>query len=160
MICLKCGYENPVGSNYCDQCSCPLPRMEIFQVLEPTIVSGRLRKIQGYVESIQKGEISLEDFADFIKTTYETLVQKSIEIQEFVDSTCYRDISPEEVEIGYEGMGSYEEGLREMYSYIEDLDLNHLVHGIELITHGNNCINEAMRINRENRDNEGVIGTL
>ena len=157
---MKCGYENPVGSNYCEQCSSPLPRMEIFQVLQPTVVTGRLRKIQNYIESVQREDISLEEFSEFIRTTYDILVQKSVEIQEFVDSTCYRDISPEEVEIGYEGMCSYEEGLQEMYLFIEDLDPIHLTVGMEMVVQGNNSINEAMRINRENRDNDGVVGTL
>lgn len=160
MLCVQCGYENPVGSNYCEQCYALMPRMDLFQVLEPTIVSDRLRKIQNAVNKVEKNEMSIEDFAEFIVSTYETLIQKAVEIQELVETSNYFDISPEEVEVGYKGMGFYEQGLLEIYHYVEDYDPVHLSQGLEMVTQGNNSINEAMRINRENREKDGVFGTL
>jgi len=160
VLCVNCGHENPKGSNYCENCWVQLPKLELFQVFQPNIISDRLRKIEGAVQKLQAGEMSVPDFSDFVRSTYESLVQKSLEIQELVDSSCYYEISPEEVEIGYEGMYNYEAGLQEMYQYAEDQDSIHLVQGMEMMIKGNECINEAMRINRENRDNDGVVGTL
>ncbi|MDQ7823570.1 MAG: zinc ribbon domain-containing protein [Candidatus Eremiobacteraeota bacterium] len=160
MICIKCGYENAVGSNYCDQCFSPLPRLELFQVFEPTIVTGRVKKIQTHCEMIQKTEITPEEFSEFVTVTYEELTRISGEIQEIVDSAGYRDISPDEVEIGYEGMTLYEQGLQEIYLYVEDMNPEHFSAGMEMINQGNLKINEAMKINRDNRERDGVQGTL
>jgi len=160
VICVSCGYQNPVGSNYCEACLIPLPKVSMFQGFEPTLVTERLLRVQSAVGRVQSGELTMEEYAVFIGENYETLVQKGLDIQEFVDENNYFDDSPEEVEKGYEGMKAWEEGLQVLYLYTEDGDPGHLTSGMELIVHGNNCINEAMTFNRENREQDGVIGTL
>jgi hypothetical protein len=159
-ICVKCGNQNPPGSNYCEACATPMPKVEYFQYFEPTIVRDRLDKIQAQIDNVQKEEITIQEFADFISVTYQELQQKGQEIQELVDSSDYCEISPEEVDIGYQGMQQYESGLQEMYVYVEDMDPCHLTQGMELMVDGNAKINNAMRINRENREIDGVVGTL
>jgi hypothetical protein len=159
-ICVKCGFQNPPGSNYCEACATPMPKVEYFQYFEPAVVRDRLDKIQVQIDKVQKDEITVQEFADFISYTYQELQDKGREIQELVDTSDYYEISPEEVDVGYQGMQSYEHGLQEMYLYVEDMDPCHLTSGMELMTEGNTKINEAMRINRENREIDGVVGTL
>ena len=160
MICVSCGHDNPTGTNYCERCLVPLPKLDMFQVFEPKLVTDRLLRVQGAVQRVQSGELLVADFAAFISENYETLVQKGLEIQDFINENSYFDDASDEVEVGYEGMRSWEEGLQEIYLYSEDYDLQHLTAGMEQLIHGNNCINEAMRVNRESREQDGVIGTL
>ena len=57
-------------------------------------------------------------------------------------------------------MQLWEGGLTEIYLYVEDDDISHIDNGFSMIQKGNELINRAMFLNREQRNTEGIVGTL
>lgn len=151
MLCVKCGQNNSPGMHHCQSCHALLPKIDFASEVTMQKIFDRVDKIKDACEKVSSGGMSVGDFFQFIQTTFANLTQKAQEISEIVNGDSYASISPEEVELGFAGMELYEQGLLELMAYAEDQDSAHLQNGLEILTQGNDSINEAMRINRENR---------
>lgn len=152
MICIKCGSHNPQGYLFCLSCNSPLPKIDETEMMVlHEEVTDRLRSIESSGLKARRGEISLEEFSDFIVRTLNILGAKEQEISEFVEETGYREDASQELDIGFQGMNLYVEGLRTMLDFAQDGDPSHLDAGLELVKKGNDLINQAMTINRRAR---------
>ena len=162
MLCMRCGRDNiDNGSGHCMYCQAKLPSMSLYQVMNsPAMETSRLDEVKRYCDGVLDGSVPIENFADFISATYNHLVSLSSGIYEIVEAENYIQDSPEEIESGYEGMNLWETGLMEIYAYIEDSDEAHIKNGLDMITRGNELVNVAMQINREQRNIEGVSGKI
>ena len=102
-------------------------------------------------DKVKSGEWSIDEYADFLGNISNTLAQKEQEIREIeIPEEAFEDFR-EELEMGFMGIELYNDGIAEMKIYVEDKDSAHIDYGLQLIADGNERINEAMRINRENR---------
>lgn len=151
MICIKCGYQNPQGINYCESCGALLPKMPDTEFHPPPKVNQRFSQLKEAGEKAKSGEMSVEDFAAYLENVTAVLAQKAQEIHEIEIPPEALDDFAEELEVGFAGIELYEKGIAEMKQFVEDQNAEHIDQGIELIRQGNDRINEAMRINRENR---------
>lgn len=151
MLCVKCGHNNDPGVNYCRSCHSLLPKIDFASEVTMQRIFDRVDKIKDACEKVSSGGMTIEEFFQFIQTTFTNLTQRAQEITEIVNESNYASVSPEEVELGFAGMELYEQGLLELMAYAEDQDSAHLQNGLEMLTQGNDNINEAMRINRDNR---------
>jgi len=151
LICIKCGHKNPAGVNYCDSCGAILPKMTQAEMAPPAKVNERYMLLKDAGEKVRSGEWSVEEFISFLKNISAILSQKEQEIREIeIPSEAIAEFE-EELNMGFSGIELYNQGISEMMLYAEDLNPEHLENGVEMIREGNERINEAMRINRENR---------
>ncbi|MFP4498380.1 MAG: hypothetical protein ACLFQV_09240 [Vulcanimicrobiota bacterium] len=120
-------------------------------VKDPDKEMGRYNQLREAVEKIKSGEWSIDEYADFIENIAEALAQKETEIRDIeIPEEAYDDFA-EELEVGFNGIALYNEGVSHMMLYLEDENVEHLDYGLELAYQGNEQINEAMCINRRNR---------
>jgi len=151
MFCLKCGQDNPPTANLCVKCKAQLPKVtESYEAPRP-VITERLQKFIDAVENLKGGVWTRDEFKDFLDTMSKTLAEKSADIRSTEIPAEIAEDFIEEMSIGLEGVSLYEHGMSEMYLLFKDNDINHLDNGLSYIEEGNNKINEAMRINRENR---------
>lgn len=115
--------------------------------------TGMATKLQELVDGVKNGNISIDEFVGNITDILADLSEKAKDIMEIVDETNYAAESPDEVETGFEGIDAYEQGLSLFLLYGDQQDPVILDQGMELVTEGNNKINQAIRLNREKRTN-------
>ena len=153
MLCIRCGHTNGYGGNYCARCNAVLPKMtHVPQVeTEAPVVNDRYLRIKEACDQVLYGERSPEEFATYIDEIIIALETKDQEMREIeIPDESYDDFR-EELEVGFSGVELFLEGLRTLRLYTEQPEESHLQAGLELILEGNTLINDAMRINRENR---------
>jgi hypothetical protein len=152
LICVKCGSHNPQGYLFCLSCNAPLPKIDETEMMVlHEEVTERYIAIENQCSKARTGEISMEEFYDYIARTLNILAVKGQEIMELVEESNYREDSPQEIDVGYQGMGLYEEGLRTLLLFADDGNNGHIDEGLETIKRGNDLINQAMTFNRKAR---------
>lgn len=155
MLCVKCGFQNADGSNYCTSCLAQLPRLVQAAIPrsedEAPRINERLQQFEDAVAKVQSGDWETEQFAAFLDEMAEILAEKERDIRSIPIPEEAEDDFREELEIGFSGIEMYGLGVNRMFSFLQDLDGGHLEEGLELVRQGNERINEAMRVNRENR---------
>lgn len=154
MLCVKCGFQNAEGANYCSQCNAQLPRgLQSPDQVEPEAprVHDRLQQIEAAVTRVTSGEWNPDEFAQFLEETAQVLAEKERAIRDITIPDEAAEDFREELEVGYTGIDLYNQGVQRMFDYLSDSDPAHLEAGLDLVRQGNEYVNEAMRINRENR---------
>lgn len=151
MICIKCGAQNPNDARYCNNCNAMLPKMADSYEEEAPPIHDRYNQLKNAGEKVKSGEWTADEFIEFVEGIYHVLTGISQDIREI-------DIPPEstsefeeELAIGFEGISLYEQGIQEMLGFIQTKDPVHIDSGLAMIRQGNDRINQAMHINRQNR---------
>ncbi|MHB2020777.1 MAG: hypothetical protein ACYCW6_27885 [Candidatus Xenobia bacterium] len=152
LICFKCGSQNAPGSNFCNECNAALPKMQqTDSFTPPPRINERYMQIKDAGDKVVSGEISLEEYCTFLDRVISVLEEKERQIREIeIPPEAVEDFR-EELETGFTGIDLYNQGLQTMRYYAEEPDAVHIETGLQLIREGNEMINDAMRINRENR---------
>ncbi|MGM9998804.1 MAG: hypothetical protein ACI38Q_05370 [Candidatus Bruticola sp.] len=156
MLCIKCGFDNEQDARICKKCGAALPRYvaeaEVEEVkVESPVINERLQIFEQAVDRVGSGEWSTEEFAHFLEETAAVLADKEQGIRSIdIPEEAAEDFK-EELEVGFEGIKLYNQGMQVFFAYVESEDPALLEEGLELVRRGNERINEAMRINRENR---------
>lgn len=154
MLCVKCGFQNSEGVNYCSKCNAQLPRvLQTPQEVEPEMppIHDRLQQIEAAAARAASGEWNPEELGRFLEETAAILAEKERAIREIPIPDEAAEDFREELEVGYTGIDLYNQGVQRMFEFVADSDPVHLQEGLDLVRQGNESINEAMRINRENR---------
>jgi len=161
ILCLRCGAQNPPGENYCLSCGATLPKLAYtMEMASVDQVDERYRKFAEAAEMVKTGQWSVEEYANFMETTYQKLRQIEDGIREVPISEEIMDDFEEELEIGFQGVEMFNEGMETMMEYIEDEDPAHLEEGLKLIAKGNGMIHRARIINRERDKRLGMNADL
>lgn len=114
-------------------------------------VNERYLQLKEAGEKVTSGAWTVEEYAAFLDHIARVLAQKEQEIRDIeIPPEAFEDFR-QELEIGFSGIELYNNGINTMRGYLNDDDTTHIEEGLELIREGNEMINEAMRINRENR---------
>ncbi len=151
MICVRCGHQNPPGAKFCESCNAVLPKMAQEEITAPPKVNERYNQLKNAAEKVKSAEWTVEEYGSFLENISAILSQKEQEIREIeIPEEAIEDFR-EELEVCFAGIDLYNQGIAEMKLFLEDLNPEHLDYGLELVHQGNEKINEAMRINRENR---------
>lgn len=116
-------------------------------------VLGRYNQFKRAVDNVRSEAWSPEEFNEFLVNIYEDLSAKAQEMREIIATENYGEFAKDEVECGLAGLDLFESGMQELSVFLEDGEFVHLDEGLALIWEGNEKINEAMRLNREGRDN-------
>ena len=152
MLCLMCGQDNSDELTTCPTCNAPMPQKSNgVSSAPPKKVFDRYNKIKTFAEQAKSGEISSEEFKEFLMKTKSTLETKEKDIKEIeIPQEYYNDFVPE-IEIGLRGLQSFYQGIDILITYLSIKSDELLERGLELIYEGNELVNEAMCINREHR---------
>ena len=150
ILCLRCGKPNSPKENYCLHCGATLPKLAYAIDMVPVEkVDDRYHQFAEAARRVQSGEISLDEFMEFMETTYNKLTKIEDEIREVNISEDIMDAFEEELDVGFQGVELFNEGMETMMAYADDEDPAHLANGLRLIEQGNNLIHRARIINRE-----------
>lgn len=153
MLCPKCGFDNQAGVFCCVKCGAKIPRF--MQEAEPgvqhTPISGRLQVIENAVSNVLGGVWELERFLEFLQELRDVLSAKEQEIRDIAIPEENRDEFNDELTMGFSGISLYNRGIAQMLTY-NGSNSEVLESGLNLVRQGNERINEAMRINRSNRN--------
>lgn len=151
MLCLMCGQDNPEGAGFCSNCKAVIPKTNIVSSAPPPIVNRRYMLIKTACDKVRSGEWDLNKFGEFVYEVKQSLLEKVEEIKDIGIPEEAMDEFVEELETGYTGVELYLRGVELLILFLSEQKAEHLDQGIVLIAEGNDKINEAMRINRENR---------
>lgn len=151
VICMQCGAQNRKGDKHCNSCGAAMPHFEVTPTVKVETVTGRFKLFHDAVENVKQGNLSVEDFYDFLHQQYEILLEKRNDIEASINESNYMESAGDEVSQGVQGMDHFEAGIQELSLFCEDGEFVHLESGIDLIRMGNDFINDAMRINRVSR---------
>lgn len=151
MFCFKCGHDNPSTASVCAKCKTALPKMPANYEAPRPVITERLQKFIDAVDNLKNRVWSADEFKDFLDTMSKTLAEKANDIRSVEIPQEMMEDFMQEMSVGLEGINLYEHGMTELYMIFKDNNVNHLDTGLAYIEEGNNKINEAMRINRENR---------
>lgn len=152
-ICTRCGAQNQDNLKYCTSCNSVLPNIPAATQFPkaPDYVMERYSQLKEAGELVLSGEWTIEEYGEFLENVSKVLADKEQEIRDIeIPEEAYEDFS-DELEVGFEGIAMYNEGIAHMMLYLEDQNPEHIEYGLELVHQGNERINNAMRINRENR---------
>lgn len=141
--CPACGFLNPASETVCLACA---------SAVEPRRGQSRCSAIDQQVGRVRRGALTAEDFRRWLEDLSGQMARKASAILGYIDAQRYRDDSPDEVCYGLAGIERFESGLSELWQYTQDLDASHLDLGLSLVWEGNDLILEAMRLNRETRE--------
>lgn len=155
MLCVKCGFQNSGGAKYCSKCNAQLPRVlhGPQEEVEPDTprVQDRLQQIEAAAARAASGEWNPEEFGRFLEETAVILAEKEQAIRDIpIPDEAVEDFR-EELEVGYMGIDLYNQGVQRMFDFVAETNPLILEEGLELVRQGNEFVNQAMRINRENR---------
>ena len=153
VICVKCGHQNQDGVNQCESCGAAVPLMaqQGQREPEPEMVNERLLELENAAKKAVSGEWTSEQLGAFLGDIQQKLAEREQAIREIeIPPEAVEDFR-EELEVGFTGIQLYNEGVKRMILFVEDPDVSHIEEGLDLVRQGNDHINEAMRINRENR---------
>lgn len=124
---------------------------ETAQAPEPERVNERLMQLEDAARKAAEGEWSQEELGEFLDGIIRILNEREQQIREIeIPPEAVEDFR-EELEVGFSGIQLYTEGVQRMLLFVEDPNPTHLEEGLDLARQGNDHINEAMRINRDNR---------
>ena len=147
-----CGHDNPENATVCANCKTPIPRMShMVSSSPPAQVHDRSLQIKDASDKVLAGQWTIDEYAKYLHDLREVLSQKEREIREVEIPEESMEEFAEELTVGYHGIDLYNEGISYLMKYTEDGNPINVTHGMQLIYEGNEKINDAMRINRENK---------
>lgn len=162
-ICTNCGAENPDFEEFCAGCRVPLPEATTggggYEEPEEEAKDemSRYNDIKKAVEKIKHGEWNMSRFEAFLQELMAMLSRFEQEIRDVnIPEESYDDFSME-LDIGFNGVDLYNEGLANLMLYVTDQNNSYLETGLDLIHKGNSKINEAIRVNRSHRKGMGEV---
>lgn len=149
---MKCGEQSSGGANYCQRCNSVLPKLpEAADSFTHQPVNERYLQLRDAGDKVLAGEWSIDQYGSFLENIGQVLARKEQEIRDIeIPSEAYEDFRAE-LEMGFQGIDLYNAGIATMRLYVADHNAAHIHDGLEQIRAGNEAINDAMRINRENR---------
>jgi hypothetical protein len=152
MLCLMCGQDNSEELNTCPNCNAPMPKKNSgISSAPPKKVYDRYNKIRTLAEQAKSGEISMEEFREFLLKTKSILETKEKDIKEIeIQQEYYNDFLLE-LEVGFHGLQLFYQGIDILLTYINIKSDELLERGLQFVNDGNEFVNEAMSINREHR---------
>lgn len=119
--------------------------------------TSRYRQIRGKCDEVRSGQITVAHFSSYLQELSNILAQRAQSIYDNLEETDYYAENADEVDMGVAGVQSYESGVNLLWEYVDDANPAHIDEGLLLIWEGNQRIIEAMRINRQSREDLALL---
>ncbi|MHB2017837.1 MAG: hypothetical protein ACYCW6_12885 [Candidatus Xenobia bacterium] len=142
--CVDCGHQNPPSETRCQACNGKLHSSSQGQLW--------IDRLQEATDSHLLGQFSTEQLRSLLLTLEETLAVRAQDVVETIESTDYQVEHHTEVNVGIAGIQAVEQGLADLWRYQEDGNRDLLQNGLQSARQGLDLIREAMRLNREARN--------
>jgi ribosomal protein L40E len=160
LICLSCGAENDPDNESCINCSVHLPSADqraaaalsgIMKNVPEGGFNGRYQQFVTACDKVRKGQWGPLELAQWLQEMHSILSQRAGDFVAVVQTCNYQVVQPHEVESCFAGMEDYENGMQEIWKFIDCGDVSRLDAGLETIWEGNRKINQAIQLNRDFR---------
>lgn len=151
IVCVKCGHQNQEGQRYCENCKFMLPKIsEYVSAPPPERINIHYDQLKEAGEKIQSKEITAEQFLETLNRIYGVISERLAEIENMEISDDVRPSLEEQLNLGVSGIHYFLQGIDEMRLYAEDSNAEHIAVGMESIYQGNENLNNALEMAREN----------
>jgi ribosomal protein L40E len=160
LICLSCGAENDPNNENCVNCDVHLPTPEQREAAAMAGIAksvpqggfmGRYQQFVNACDKVRNGQWGPLELAQWLQEMHSILSQRASDFVAVVQSCNYQVVQPHEVESCFAGMEDYENGMQEIWKFIDSGDPASLDAGLETIWEGNRKINQAIQLNRDFR---------
>lgn len=153
MVCVKCGHQTRDVLNKCPACKAPfgaaLPGS--LQAEEIEYCAERVSEFQQAADRILSEEWSVDQFLDYLEGQAECFFEYEEAIRGIqIPHEAIEDFR-DELQRGFKGLALYQEGINTMKLFVDTQDTVYLEDGIELVRQGNDLLNDAIRINFQQR---------
>ncbi len=117
---------------------------------QPETIGRHLAEIEDACQRVASGEWNGDQFADYIDQLAEKLQERENFIRQIeIPPEAIEDMR-EELEIGFSGIAHWNDGVARIAQFLDEPEVAHLEEGLEMCRQGNDLLNEAMALNREN----------
>lgn len=117
---------------------------------QPEVIDRHLTEIEEACQRVASGEWTTDQFADYVDQLAEKLQERENFIRQIeIPPEAIEDMR-QELEVGFAGIANWNDGVARMAQFIDEPEIAYLEEGLELCRQGNDLLNEAMKINREN----------
>lgn len=114
------------------------------------VIDQHLVEVEDACQKILSGEWDADQFGDYIDNLAEKLQERENFIRQIeIPPEAIEDMR-EELEVGFAGIAHWNDGVARIAQFLDEPEIAHLEEGLEICRQGNEMLNEAMRINREN----------
>ncbi|HEY3997986.1 MAG TPA: hypothetical protein VGO93_03935 [Candidatus Xenobia bacterium] len=149
--CRECGFDNAEEERYCQACNSDLAYQDMQSPGADDRQTARYRALKDASDKTVAGQMTLHDFEDFLQTQTRRLQEQAHQVMSEVHESKYDEESPDEVNLGLEGIHGYEQAYNTSYQYVSDQSQEHLEQGLAIAWEANEKLLAAMRLNREQR---------
>ncbi len=150
LVCFRCGHGNDPKENYCLGCGATLPKLAYTMDMgSGEVIMDLYEKFADAAALVSTGQISLDEFEDFLVKQNDK--QKGME-QEIRDTEISEDIMEdfeEELEAGFTGIELVNEGIEIMAQFLDEQNQKYLDEGLDSIKQGMAYLNKAFILNRQ-----------
>lgn len=151
MICVRCGHQNPEGQHFCLKCNSALPRIsESISAANPERVNVHYNLLREAGEKVQARQISMEEYLQTLDTIYTKIYERLQEVESMDMEDEVRSALQEQLNVGVSGIHYFLNGINEMRLYADDSDPQHIAIGISSVFQGNENLNQALEMARDN----------
>jgi len=129
----------------------PLPRIsESVSAPPPERINIHYNQLREAGDKILKKEISPEEFLTTLDRIYTVITERLNEIESMEITDDVRPSLEEQLNLGISGIHYFLQGIDEMRLYLEDSNPEHVNVGMESIFQGNENLNNALEMARDN----------
>jgi predicted nucleic acid-binding Zn ribbon protein len=167
--CPSCGYPADEDDTVCSNCNGSLLATEEIPRTHDRNITSRYDEFSEKVKGLRNGGLSREEFGKWLNQMRDMLNNRREHYVQFVKGSEFEDIDvdrlevlqndyfnerEEEVTLTMEGIFEFEEAMSLMASFAEDhnSEADVLDEALKMMWNGNEKCNEAIRMNREYRN--------
>lgn len=151
LICVRCGQQNAEGQHFCQSCNAVLPRIsESVSAPTPERINVHYNQLKEAGDKVLNGTITRDEFVDILTKVYNTISDRLAEIETMEISEEIRPSLEEQMMIGITGINFFLRGIEEMRLYVDDGNQGHIAVGMQSVHQGNENLNEALEMARDN----------
>jgi translation initiation factor 2B subunit (eIF-2B alpha/beta/delta family) len=151
ITCIRCGHQNKEGAKFCQSCNAVLPRISSSVASPPPErINIHYNQLKEAGEKVQNGSISFEEFLNILNRIYKVISDRLADIESMEISDEIRPSLEEQLQIGISGIHFFLQGIDEMRLYTTDTNSEHISAGMALVFQGNENLNQALEMAREN----------
>lgn len=151
LVCVRCGHKNPEGQKYCESCNANLPRIsESVAAPPPEKINIHYNQLKEAGEKIQTGEFTPEQYLGVLDRIYNVVTERLNDLENLEISDEIRASVDEELQLGVAGIQYFLQGIDEMRVYLDDSNVEHITVGMESVYQGNEHLNAALDMARDN----------
>ena len=151
LVCVRCGHQNPDGQKYCEACKSALPRIsESVAAPPPERINIHYNQLKEAGEKIQNQTITPEAYVEVLDRIYNIISERLRDLENLEIADDVRPSVDEEIQLGISGIYYFLQGIDEMRLYLEDAKPEHISVGMESSYQGNENLNTALEMAREN----------